>query len=95
MRRRDFTIGLLLTVAARSVPAQEPVKQHRIAIVIASGPVARLNDPTSTPGGHFGRSCAGWAMSKAKTSPSSGIPPREGPRTLPISITTSSIAIQM
>ncbi|HEY1431834.1 MAG TPA: ABC transporter substrate binding protein, partial [Stellaceae bacterium] len=48
MRRRDFTIGLLLAAAARTVSAQDPAKQHRIAIVIASGPVARLNDPTST-----------------------------------------------
>jgi putative ABC transport system substrate-binding protein len=47
MRRRDFTIGLLLASAAQSVRAQHPAKQHRIAIVIASGPVARLNDPTS------------------------------------------------
>jgi len=47
MRRRDFSIGLLLAATARPVPAQERPKQHRIAIVIASGPVARLNDPTS------------------------------------------------
>jgi putative tryptophan/tyrosine transport system substrate-binding protein len=45
MRRRDFTIGLLLASATR-VLAQEPAKQ-RIAIVIASGPITRLNDPTS------------------------------------------------
>jgi putative tryptophan/tyrosine transport system substrate-binding protein len=47
MRRRDFTIGLLLTAMAPKVRAQEATKQHRIAIVIASGPVARLDDPTS------------------------------------------------
>jgi putative ABC transport system substrate-binding protein len=47
VRRRDFTIGLLLAGAARSVRAQEPAKQHRIAIVIASGPVTRVNDPAS------------------------------------------------
>jgi putative ABC transport system substrate-binding protein len=46
MRRRDLTIGLLLA-SATGVRAQELAKQHRIAIVIASGPVARLNDPTS------------------------------------------------
>jgi putative ABC transport system substrate-binding protein len=46
MRRRDFTIGLLLASAA-SVRAQEPAKQHRIAIVISTGPVARINDPRS------------------------------------------------
>jgi putative tryptophan/tyrosine transport system substrate-binding protein len=48
MKRRDFTIGLLLAAAARTVRGQEAAKQHRIAIVIASGPVTRLNDPTST-----------------------------------------------
>jgi putative tryptophan/tyrosine transport system substrate-binding protein len=44
MRRRDFTIGLLLAAATRSAPAQERAKQHRIAI-IAAGPVARIHDP--------------------------------------------------
>jgi putative tryptophan/tyrosine transport system substrate-binding protein len=47
MRRRDFTIGLLLAGAARSVRGQEHAKQHRIAIVIASGPVTRINDSGS------------------------------------------------
>jgi putative tryptophan/tyrosine transport system substrate-binding protein len=41
MRRRDFTTGLLLAAATQSVRAQEPEQQHRIAIVIPSGPVAR------------------------------------------------------
>ena len=45
MKRRDFTIGLLLAAAARSVPAQEPAKRRRIAIVIPAGPVARIDDP--------------------------------------------------
>jgi len=40
-------MGLLLAAATQSVRAQEPAKQHRIAIVIASGPVTRVNDPTS------------------------------------------------
>jgi putative tryptophan/tyrosine transport system substrate-binding protein len=47
MRRRDFAIGLLLATAAQSVRAQEATKQHRIAIVISTGPVARVHDPTS------------------------------------------------
>jgi putative ABC transport system substrate-binding protein len=46
MRRRDFAIGLLLASATR-VQAQEPAKQHRIAIVIAGGTVASINDPAS------------------------------------------------
>jgi putative tryptophan/tyrosine transport system substrate-binding protein len=47
LRRRDFTIGLLLATAAQSVPAQEPAQRHRVAIVIASGPATRVDDPTS------------------------------------------------
>jgi putative ABC transport system substrate-binding protein len=47
MRRRDFTVGLLLAATTQSVWAQEPAKQHRIAIVISTGPVTRINDPAS------------------------------------------------
>jgi putative ABC transport system substrate-binding protein len=47
MRRRDFAIGLLLATGARAVRAQEPTKRRRIAIVISTGPVARINDPGS------------------------------------------------
>jgi putative tryptophan/tyrosine transport system substrate-binding protein len=47
VRRRDFTIGLLLATAAQSLPAQERAKHHRIAIVIASGPATRVDDPAS------------------------------------------------
>ena len=49
MRRRDFTIGLLLAVATQSGRVQGPSKQHRIAIVITAGPVAGINDPASRP----------------------------------------------
>jgi putative tryptophan/tyrosine transport system substrate-binding protein len=45
MRRRDFTIGLLLAGGTRSVRAQVPTKQHRIAI-ITTRPVANIDDPT-------------------------------------------------
>jgi putative ABC transport system substrate-binding protein len=47
MRRRDFAAGLLLACAARTAWAQERAKQHRIAIVISTGPIARINDPRS------------------------------------------------
>jgi putative ABC transport system substrate-binding protein len=47
VRRRDFTIGLLLAGAGRIVRAQEQTKRHRIAIVISAGPVTRINDPAS------------------------------------------------
>jgi putative ABC transport system substrate-binding protein len=42
MRRRDFMMGLLIAAAVPSAPAQEPAKQHRIAL-IASRPVALIN----------------------------------------------------
>ena len=44
MRRRDFTIGLLLSAASQSVRAEERAKPHRIAIVVAADPVARVSD---------------------------------------------------
>jgi putative ABC transport system substrate-binding protein len=44
MRRRDFTIGLLLASATQSAWAQERAKQHRIAIITPAGPVAVLSD---------------------------------------------------
>jgi putative ABC transport system substrate-binding protein len=44
MRRRDFTIGLLLAGGARTGWAQERAKEHRIAIVIPAGPVADISD---------------------------------------------------
>jgi putative ABC transport system substrate-binding protein len=44
MRRRDFTIGLLLAAAVRGGRAQERAKQHRIAIVITAGTPASIND---------------------------------------------------
>ena len=44
MRRRDFTIGLLLAATARAVRAQGEPKQHRIAIVIPAGPVTGISE---------------------------------------------------
>ena len=43
MRRRDFTIGLLVAAAFQNVRAQEAMQRHRIAI-IASRPVALMED---------------------------------------------------
>jgi putative ABC transport system substrate-binding protein len=43
MRRRDFTVGLLLA-SATSALAQEAAKQHRIAIVRPSGSLALISD---------------------------------------------------
>jgi putative ABC transport system substrate-binding protein len=47
MRRRDFTIGLLLAAATRTLRAQERAKQQRIAIVIPAGAVATISDTSS------------------------------------------------
>jgi len=47
MRRRDFTMGLLLAAATQPLLAQEPTKQHRIAIVIPAGAVAIISDTGS------------------------------------------------
>jgi len=45
MRRRDFAIGLLLAVPAISwARAEQPLKQHRIAIVISTRPVTGISD---------------------------------------------------
>jgi putative ABC transport system substrate-binding protein len=44
MRRRDFTIGLLLAAAMQSVRAAESAKQHRIAIILSTGLAASIND---------------------------------------------------
>jgi putative ABC transport system substrate-binding protein len=46
VRRRDFTIGLLLAGTSRPVRG-EPAKQHRIAIVISTGPVDGISDKGS------------------------------------------------
>jgi hypothetical protein len=94
MRRRDFTIGLLLAAATHSVRAQEWGAQHRIAIVIGAGSVAIISETSSDALSRslyqrFSRNCAAWAMSKDKTSPSSGIPATGGPRVSPISLERS------
>ena len=49
MRRRDFSLGLLLAVAPRAARAQEPAKRHRIAILIPAGAVAVISEITSDP----------------------------------------------
>jgi putative tryptophan/tyrosine transport system substrate-binding protein len=49
VRRREFSFGLLLAAAARSAQGDEPVKQHRIAIVLAGGTVARISETSSDP----------------------------------------------
>ena len=45
MRRRDFTIGLLLAADARSAQSEEAVKRRRIAVAIPAGSVASIDDP--------------------------------------------------
>jgi hypothetical protein len=90
MRRRDFAIGLLLASAAQSVRAQQPAKQHRIAIVISTGPVARINDPASRYWQAFWDELRRLGDVEGQTSLSSGIPARGGPRASPILLARSS-----
>jgi putative tryptophan/tyrosine transport system substrate-binding protein len=49
MRRRDFTISLLLAAGTHSAHAQERAKQHRIAIISPAGPVADISGTSSDP----------------------------------------------
>jgi putative tryptophan/tyrosine transport system substrate-binding protein len=49
MRRRDFTIGVLLATAMRSARAQQSAKQRRIAIVIPAGAVADISETGNDP----------------------------------------------
>src|SRR5947209_7997730 len=45
MRRRDFTIGLALAVVrAKPIAAKEPVRPHRMAIIIPAGPVTMISE---------------------------------------------------
>ena len=82
MRRRGFIAGLLLATATRLLRAQEPVKQHRIAIVITAGPLTGASE-TGHPllAGVFSTGSAGAAMSRDRTSRSSGFPARGSPAT--------------
>jgi len=43
MRRRDFTIGLLLAAGVPRVWAQKGAAQHRVAIVRPAGPVTVIS----------------------------------------------------
>ncbi len=49
MKRREFIAALVLAGAARSARAQLPTKQHRIAMVISTGPVAVISETSSDP----------------------------------------------
>src|ERR1700747_352654 len=49
MRRRDFTVGLLLAAAAQSAQTQERAKHHWIAIVIPAGAVAIISETSGDP----------------------------------------------
>jgi putative ABC transport system substrate-binding protein len=43
MKRRDFTIGLLVAAAVPATRAQEPAKHHRVAIIRPAGPVSIMS----------------------------------------------------
>jgi hypothetical protein len=88
MRRRDFTSGLLLAAAPRSLWAQERAKKHRIAILEVDF-LASIDEIVSY-GARSGSSCAAGATSKDRTLPSIAIPSRVGPKAMSISLARSS-----
>jgi putative tryptophan/tyrosine transport system substrate-binding protein len=49
MRRRDFAAGLLFASAVPMAWAQQPTKQHRIAIVMAGGTIDRISETSKEP----------------------------------------------
>ena len=89
MRRREFAIGVLLA-SATGVWAQEPAKQHRIAI-IAAGPVARIHDPGIPFFQEFFEELRRLGDVEGQTSQSTGIPAGGFPRATPISLARSSL----
>jgi putative ABC transport system substrate-binding protein len=95
MRRRDFTIGLLLAASSRAARAQERAKQRRIAIVIGAGPAARIDDPKN----RFYQSIFGELRRLGDVEGQNlvvdAIPARGGPRAMPISLARSSIGTRM
>ncbi len=50
MRRRDFTFGLLLAATVGSARAQQPAKQHRIAIVTSVIPAFLMTESSGDAG---------------------------------------------
>jgi hypothetical protein len=95
MRRRDLAIGLVLTAAVRTARADEPAKQHRIAIVVPAGAAADISDTGNDPIRRreyqaFFEELSRLGDARDKTSPSSGIPARVGARPLPIWLARSS-----
>jgi putative ABC transport system substrate-binding protein len=44
VKRRDFTVGLLIGSVVRAAQTQERAIQHRIAIVVSTGPTASISD---------------------------------------------------
>jgi hypothetical protein len=95
MRRREFTIGLTLATAVRMVRAQEPAKQHRIAIIITAGGVALISDTGNRFWKSFFEELRRLGHVEGQTSRSSGTPPRGGPQATPISLARSSIGTRI
>jgi hypothetical protein len=87
MRRRDFTFGVLLAAAGGTVQAQEPGKQHRIAIVMPSGSVSRASGSGGSRSYQaFFEELRPSAKSRDKTSPLTASREKAGPRVMPISL---------
>jgi len=92
VRRRDFIIGLLLASAMRSVRAQERAKQHRIAIVVASGPAACVDDPGSRYWQAFWEELRRLGDVEGENLTVARFPAKGGPRAMPTSFARSSAA---
>jgi putative ABC transport system substrate-binding protein len=93
MRRRDFAIGLFLAATTQSVWAQEPARQHRMAI-IAAGPVARIHDPGIRFFRVFFEELRRLGDVEGQNLTVDGYSGGGGPRAMPISLATSSPAIR-
>ena len=92
MRRRDFSTGLLLAGCTRSARAQEAAKQHRIAIVIPSGPVARIDDPGINFYRAFWEELRRLGDVEGENLTVARFPAKGGPRAMPTSFARSSAA---
>ena len=92
MRRRDFTIGLLLAAAAGTALAQEPAKQHRIAIIIPEGSVTSIDDPGRLYFRAFWEELRRLGDVEGENLTVARFPAKGGPRAMPTSFARSSAA---
>jgi hypothetical protein len=95
MRRRDFAIGLLLAAMVRTIRAQQPAKQHRIAIVVSTAPVSSINDPSRRYWRAFWEELRRLGDIEGQTLAVELYSGRAGPPASPISLAKLSAATRM